>query len=407
MNNKNGSGGADDFSFGFSEMDGWLSGTDGRSDVNSSNAYITDNGFNNSGDVNGSNAYITDDGFNNSGINDYESVFGDEYSEPDSISVSAGTYNESDEAQVYDRPAEDGEYSEAYEKALSKVSRHKEDKKSIWQYSFGESNGADFGMPDWPARHEVEKYKYGDVAVKRPRFLRALYGRSHLAAKIMFVSWLAVSIVLTAVFFSKREYWTIIWGTMQITAGICAYFALLPRNRLKKFPVFLVVDALLTGGIIAFRFAEPRGFAALSENMKSIFGGLFFAIVGVITVTFGSVVLFRSLSRCSVKIMGMCMNYVRVGTRGSTTVVYCPIYEFFYNKRKYIVRPDSYTSAAPPERGKMYKLRINPLNPTDYFDVKRDGNLYVIVIVCGAIFAVTSSIFFIVSIINAFLSVYY
>ena len=388
MYDNNGRGSADDYSFGFSDMDGWLGGTGDGSGTSNNYSAGSDGSFIPENNLS--------DNMNSIPVPDLNEVSDDD------IWNSGNTYNDDSDKQEYDPPAEPKEYSEAYKKALSKVSRHKEDRKSIWQYRFGESNNADFGIPEWPARYNIEKYKYGDIAVKRPK---AFYGRSHLVAKIILAAWLAASIVLTVVFFLKREYWTIVWSMIQITAGVCIYFALRPLNRLKKFPIFLAADALLTGGVIALRLAEPRGFAAFSSNMETTFITLFFTIVGAIPVTFGSAVLFRYLSRCSVKIMGMCINCIRVSAKNNTSKLYCPIYEFFYNKRKYIVRPDSYSTAAPPKLGEMYKLRINPLSPTDYFDVKRDGRLYVIVIVSGAIVMAVSLIFFITTVVNAFLSV--
>ena len=377
----------DDLSFGFSGADGWLGGTDGSFGQNNGFAGDGTDGYNGGNDdFNGMSGGDMADGLN-AGCDDNAQ---DTYS--------AQTANS--EEPVYDRPAEPEEYSDAYQKALSKVSRHKEDQKSIWQFGFGESSKADFGMPDWPARHHIEKYKYGDVAVKRPKMG---YGRSHTAAKIMLGVWLAAGIAASVFFFTKHEFWTIIWYVIQAIAGIGTYLAIKPVNRLKGFPIFIVIDALLTGGIIALRFAKPEPFAKLASDMGLTLGLLLFSVVGVITLLYGGIKFFRSMSRCSHTVGAMCLNAVKVHSRKSSTVTYCPIYEFFYNGRKYIVRPDTFTSSVPPKPGKMYKLRINPLYPTDYYDLKRDGTVDIVIIAIGARWTMLCSGFMFMSIVKAFL----
>ena len=395
MNDNNGKSGMDDLSFGFSGTDGWLGGTDG--------SFGQYNGF----EDNGAAGYNSgNDVFNGMSGGDmaedlnagYDDNAQDTYSAQ--IAKSEEPVYDSYADTVYDRPAEPDEYSDAYQKALSKVSRHKEDQKSIWQFGFGESNKADFGMPDWPARHHIEKYKYGDIAVKRSKMNS---GRSHIAAKIMLVAWLVIGIAASVFFFTKHEFWTIIWYIIQAIAGLGTYFAIKPVNRLKGFPIFLVIDALLTGGVIALRFAKPEGIKNLTETMGLVLGLLVFSIVGIITLLYGGIKFFRSMSRCSHTVEAMCLNAVKVHSRKSSTVTYCPIYEFFYNGRKYIVRPDVFTSSVPPKLGKMYKLRINPLYPTDYYDLVRDGMTDIVVIIFGAIWTAFCSGFVIMNIVRAFM----
>ncbi len=368
MYGRNGS--EEDYSFGFSGTEGWLGGTEGGSDTLGEQDYIG----NDSGSL--------------------ENCF-DQSSVENDVPYNDGAA----EPFEYDRPADPDEYSDSYMKALEKVSRHKEDQKSIWTFDFGSSDKADYGMPDWPRRRHIEKYKYGDISVQRPKKRN---GRASLGAKIMFALWLVLGSVATVVFFSKREFWVLIWFFIQAITGICVYFGVSPKNRVKGFAVFIVADALLTAGVVALRFGNPAAFMRLADSMESIVGTIIASSIGAAFLTYGIAGYSRSKSRCPYIVDAMCLNCIRVTKRSSTAKCYCPIYEFFFNGSKYLVRPDSYNNLAPPKPGGMYKLRIDPLYPTDYFDIKRDGAPHKAAIILGGIWTLGFAAYFLSLILAAF-----
>ena len=288
-------------------------------------------------------------------------------------------------AHVYDIPAEPDEYSDAYKKVLPLTNKNKKDNQNIWLKQIGKNSETD---SLWPANRFIEKYKYGDVSVIRRRIT---FKRTHIAAKIMFALWIVLSTAAALYLFTQMEQWVIIWWLLNTVIGTGLFIMIAPGYRLKLFPLFLATDVLIAGGLAFLRQSAPEGFYRLSHDIETALSLSANICIGMMVMFYGAASFLHSRARCSYTVEALCLNVLT--PPGSNVRYYCPIYEYFYNDCKYIVRPDSYICLPPPDVDGVYKLRINPLYPTDYYDPKCDGRPDIIKTVIGAVWVLLEGAF--------------
>ena len=425
LNNSSGNKGADDFSFGFSDTDGWLGGTDGFSsqpDSYGNNGFSSqpdsygNNGFSSQPDSYGNNGFSGQpDSYGNNGFSGQPGGYGnngfssqpDSYgnngfsSQPDSygnngFSSQPGGYGNngfSGQPENYgnndfgyaDKPLSRGDFLEPESDPVKK------ELNSVWESEFSRNMQ---GRRSWETRHP-----YASKAVKRKK--QKSRSANNTAIKV-FLGWIFVSIVLTALAAWKHEFWTITWFILQMTAGITIYSCSLPKNKLKLFTVYLIAVVLLTGALIGARCFYPDVFRRLSfVSAPTDISISFVASFGLFIMVYSIASMHNRKIRCTEKVNAICLEVLRHRSKkGGTT--YCPVYGFLYRGNKYIVKMDYYSNISPPSVNSECDLMINPDAPEDFYDVRRDGTMSILLILIGLLWAGACYFLLIRSVITAF-----
>ena len=79
-------------------------------------------------------------------------------------------------------------------------------------------------------------------------------------------------------------------------------------------------------------------------------------------------------------------------------LVYCPIYEFYFNGKQYKVMNNNYTNIYVKPAGTLVNLKINPNNPREFFN---EGVTSIPTVILGIVFLIVSVPVFLMIIANA------
>ncbi len=182
--------------------------------------------------------------------------------------------------------------------------------------------------------------------------------------------WLALSILLTIVACAFEEWWTVVLFVYQFAPGLLLYYHWTVTKRSGLFDIFLCLISAVTLTLAIMRFTVPELLAAISDQW------IFLSLMGVINDVYLSFTVIQHISShakkkaCSEYVVGTCFDllYRKVRYRGIYRTLYCPLYEYTYKNKQYRVKSSHYFQYGVPRIGGQCVLRINPLDPTTFYD---------------------------------------
>lgn len=202
-------------------------------------------------------------------------------------------------------------------------------------------------------------------------------------AKLMYIIWLTVSVGAAAALMIAHELWVPGIVYIQLIWGSTWFFLTAPPHRTKSFRVFLAADGCVLAVIAILRISFPAAFDYMARELPSIIIPLIFTSLGVLITAVSFAADYYKKQRCLQSVDAVCVEVMGTST--------CrPIYSFSYGGKQHLVRTLNRTNAKPtPIAGEIYELRINPEDPEEFYEVKRDGNAGTPLKIFGIIWSVT------------------
>ncbi len=191
----------------------------------------------------------------------------------------------------------------------------------------------------------------------------------------LLTGWLAATSAALVILFFFQQFWPVLPFVLQLAAGLGVYFLSQPQNRTKEMKKFLIADTVFILLQIPLCLIFPAFFHKMSVNALAMVFVSLFVIVGVGVGVYNFRTLHRLKRECTETVQGMCIDVLRRRThshKGGSSTVYCPVYEYFFNNERYESEYRNYSNIRVPHVGDVDTLLINPKNPYEFYEPKRD-----------------------------------
>ena len=204
---------------------------------------------------------------------------------------------------------------------------------------------------------------------------------------IVFLVWFIGSIILMLNFFGKEQvhYGIMMFGQYFLVFGLIPLFASEGKEKLISVPFVLVGLGCI---IIPYLMMHPEllRVSIIWEAVLPIIFMLVFIGAGLAMV-FLPILNRRELEKkCTVLVDATISEYL--SHRYEDVTVYCPVYSFEYMNKKYKVDDNFYSNFNIRPEGTVVKLRINPLDPKEFFDASSKNSNFIVLL--GGLFLVVS-----------------
>ncbi|MBE5882517.1 MAG: hypothetical protein E7289_09495 [Lachnospiraceae bacterium] len=222
------------------------------------------------------------------------------------------------------------------------------------------------------------------------------YTPAQWAISIVFIIWFVASIaglLLTAK--SGQGGWALaIFGQYFIVIGMAALV-----NEIKQgFRHPIVITFPLVGfTVAACALIWQYGSDALQEQLiaqiPNIACGLF-AIVGLLCLSMLYVEK-KEQKKCTYVVQGRCVDVKqRVGstTNGRANMIYCPVFEYFYNGQTYVRDTGFYTNLNNTWAGEYRDIYINPDKPEQFYEPGSSASAGYTMLIIGIMFIAVSAV---------------
>jgi uncharacterized membrane protein HdeD (DUF308 family) len=193
-----------------------------------------------------------------------------------------------------------------------------------------------------------------------------------------------------------------ILGAFTIEEGVILF--ILEKNNKedkdgKKLGIFISIAGLITIIISVIVYVMPPLDMGDVSVTVPLLGLITMELIGLGMVYFGIKGL-KPPKGCTVEVSATCINLLHaylnntdIDGRFRSDIVYCPVYEYSYNGVKYTESDDVYTVRGKcPNEGETVLIKINPDNPSLFWDGKRQIYISILSIIAGAWFVILSSI---------------
>ena len=122
----------------------------------------------------------------------------------------------------------------------------------------------------------------------------------------------------------------------------------------------------------------------MQESVKKFIGNIFLTVLCALIL--GAVGVFNIVlsRRCCVKVETRITEMecnVNHDDDGNTSTTYRPVYQFTYNGQEYVVHGHGYSGIDTYVPGDTVTLRINPNQPENFFDPRRDRKIVAIILI--------------------------
>ncbi len=225
----------------------------------------------------------------------------------------------------------------------------------------------------------------------------------NMIISIVFIVWFVVS-VAGMIYVSKtgqNKLFLAILGQYFLVFGIIGIGAAISDKKFGFANMPLLLFPFVGVVLIAFGFIMQYGSdefkASCMDNLPYGILGIF-ALIGVwlLCMCFLEGVWLKKI--CTQRVNAKCIDVIEMyqhSSSGGSRLVYCPIYEFYYNGTTYQVCDNKYTNVVRPEVGYTYEIFINHNKPKQFYDPERNRKMNMILLILGIAF-VSLSIFAIV-----------
>lgn len=219
-------------------------------------------------------------------------------------------------------------------------------------------------------------------------------------ATILVLIWLlgsfAAFIILAVM--EKADWAMLVFGQVFLVLGIilcCKSKDNKDKNgKKRKFNFLNLIFPVAGSGIILvclfYMLADKSLINSFNENILPVLCCSLFAVVGLVMLGVGIVKPIKDKARCSVLVTAEVIDIKRrlsSDSDGGSTWVYAPVYRYYYQGRDYLNESDLYSSSVV-KVGTQQEIRLNPNNPNDFIEPKRQVGVAVLAIIMGVIFTV-------------------
>ena len=216
---------------------------------------------------------------------------------------------------------------------------------------------------------------------------------------IVFIIWFVASIGGMLYISKQDNKWPLLtlFGQYFLVFGL-VFLVNSIKNKKILGPEIIVtlVGAICVYAGIALPKATPEERENFTRLVPFMFLGLF-AIVGLIII-FNAIPKKKkpAITSCTTPVIASCIDIESSDGINTSTPIYCPIYEFYYNGTTYRVKGGSYSNYCNVQIGDRTGLLINPVNPYEYTipDAisSQDPMSNLIAIGIGVVFVIVSAI---------------
>ena len=214
---------------------------------------------------------------------------------------------------------------------------------------------------------------------------------------IIFLTWFIGSIVALLIFSKINGYYTVmIFGQYFLVFGLIPLLNKDSKN-LIGIPFALVGLACI---IIPYLMMHPETLD-IQINWDIVIPLLIlsvFIVAGILLIIIPIRKTKKLKEKCSIEVSATIIENEKTYDEGK--ILYCPIYEFVFNGKKYSVMNNQYSNINIKPVGSIVNLKINPENPEEFLDNRK---IYIIPIIIG-ICSLLSSILAVIIILKNMIS---
>ena len=208
----------------------------------------------------------------------------------------------------------------------------------------------------------------------------------------IFIIWFVGSIISLFIF---QKYAVMIFGQYFFV------FGLIPLFQAEKFEKLISIPFLLIGLgciIIPFLMMHPEILNAEINWDYIIVLCLLscFIIAGLCMIIIPIIRHKRLKEKCSITVSATITDYL-TNYDSEHGTIYCPVYEFEFNKKKYQVNNNMYSNFNLQPKGTVIDLKINPDNPEEFLDNESVSTLAIILGIIFLIVTIPITIYVIIS----------
>jgi len=224
--------------------------------------------------------------------------------------------------------------------------------------------------------------------------MRDKNSQKNLIISIVFIVWFVASIAVM-IYISKtghNKLFLAILGQYLLVFGIAGISATVSSGEFgfANMPVLLfpfVGVVLIAFGFIMQYGSDEFKAKCIDDLPYGILG--VFALIGIwlLCMCFLEGVWLRK--RCTQRVNAKCINIIEMyhhSNLGGRRLVYCPVYEFYYNGTTYQVCDNKYTNMVRPEVGYTYEIFINHNKPKQFYDPERSRKMNLVILILGIAF---------------------
>ncbi len=211
---------------------------------------------------------------------------------------------------------------------------------------------------------------------------------------MVMVVWLLGTFVVVCSLTKDNE-WLIpaLFGQLFLVWGIVFLCKTTSERALEFQDSFLFLFILVGIGCIAASFIWRFGSEEVLDTCIKILPYILACLTVFVGVFLGGVTYQTKVLQPSEgleKIEAECVEVKESFTEGKfcTYTVYCPVYSYYYNDKKYIVCSNIYTGRMDLRVGNKYEIYIDPYNPDLFHDPKQDYRVGIVPVIWLIIFVV-------------------
>lgn len=191
------------------------------------------------------------------------------------------------------------------------------------------------------------------------------YSKKGKIVGIIFLIWFFGSMFAMFILSEINTYYTVmVFGQYFLVFGVIPFLGAV-KSKTIGIPFILVGLACI---IIPYLMMKPE-INGMVIDWGAVIAVLFvfaFVLAGL-ALTFIPLIKIKKLKeKCNVEVAAVIVDYDE--TYGDKSMLYCPIYEFDFNGKKYNVMNNQYSNVGLKEIGTIINLKINPVNPEEFLD---------------------------------------
>lgn len=218
---------------------------------------------------------------------------------------------------------------------------------------------------------------------------------------VIFFAWFFASIIALMYFSKTNQLFSVaVFGQYFLVFGLLGFNASKNEKGFDKyFPLIFALVGLICI-IVPLLMANPDFLSVtiIWDNAIPALMLLAFVLSGFGLIFIPMISRRKKLETTTYKITATIKKYKT--TRGDSSTVYCPIYEFYYNGKEYLVDDNSYTNVGVKPVGTNVELLIDPNNPEEFLTKERWNGASIITLILGIMFLLMSLPIFIYFITN-------
>jgi hypothetical protein len=211
-----------------------------------------------------------------------------------------------------------------------------------------------------------------------------------LIVSFVFLIWFVTSLVFI-VYFAKKDQAAMsvmIAGQYFLVFGIIAVVSGITSKSFNPISlIFPVVGIGMMAGGFVYHYGSSAAVELLEKYLPDLFLVIFF-VAGVLMITVSCYSTRKKRTDCTYVIMATCVDVDTQYRKGSRS--YCPTYEIYYRGETLRLCDHLYTNMDHITVGEQREVHINPDEPTEFFEEKREKMKTVFMCSMGTAFAVIS-----------------